>query len=1174
MGAGRHSTDPARHQADRALEGARRRIETTAPRDTSSRLPTGGAVLLALQRRAGNAAVSALLTGFGPGSVAATKAPPAKKDVSKVSPPGKVAAKGGLGGQAAGGAGPGMRPEQDPAFAAVTSGLSSAAAMARAHGPAAAKAAEARGAAQPPTGDLAAQAEAAKVDEMDAQQPGAFDKKAFISAVKAAIEAKAPTTLEEADEYRESGKAGEVKGDVAGLVTQGKGEQTKDIATATEAPPDHSKAVAKEVVPMGAEPVGQVPAVPAAGAVPKPAQAERTNLQAGKRQADAELARAEVTEEQLARSNEPEFQQAVADKREAAQHADTAPGEFRQQEQQVIEQDRAGATAGVTEAVAGMQGTRAAAVAGLVADKAATKEEDEGKRDVVATKVDAIYVAAEQDVKAILDGIDPKVEKAFGEGEAAARASFESYVGAKMSAYKRDRYGGMLGGLKWAKDKLLGTPAKVDEFYQAGRELYLKKMDGVTSRVADIVGGDLTRAKKRIAAGRAEITAYVKNLSPDLRKTGAKAAQAIGDRFAALEGEVAAKQEATVDLLASKYVESRQALDARIEELQAANRGLVDKAIGAIKGVIGTIRQLAAMLENVLARVSGVVGKIIKDPIGFLGNLIAGVKGGILKFRDNILDHLRKGLMGWLFGALAEGGVELPESFDLKGIVTLLASLFGLTWRSIRTRILKRIGARALGVVERGVELFQVLAGQGVGGLWEMLLEKLGNIKDMILEQVQDFVVTRIIKAGILWLIGLLNPAAAFIKACKMIYDIVMFFVTNAARIGRFVNTVIDSVADIVRGNVGGVVDKINNVLGQMVPLVIGFLASAIGLGGIGKKIREIVTTLQKPFIRAVDFVIGKGLKLAGPLIRGLKGLGSGARARFTAGKQWAGRKAAAVVSFLTFRTRFDAAGEQHTLYTAPGSDRLMVASTPTELSRHPDAAVRAAYQVYRRAVDAATTAPAKKRAATAPLAKILTALRAWFAKQGAGHKDPQASAPGIGNIAPYRNQPSSLRTDIAVWALEREHVIPRGFSNALFRALNIEGIPAGKTDYRAQTTIMIYKGAANQKTHGPDADNAMTSELKGNLADLIAEYHKTKPSQRGLVAGLIIDSMMRLLGAYADDAVERTWIAVEHDKRRDGIRRGPPGKAEAAVPARSRIHEAASKQLLDIERQLKSRLR
>lgn len=136
--------------------------------------------------------------------------------------------------------------------------------------------------------------------------------------------------------------------------------------------------------------------------------------------------------------------------------------------------------------------------------------------------------------------------------------------------------------------------------------------------------------------------------------------------------------------------------------------------------------------------------------------------------------------------------------------------------------------------------------------------------------------------------------AAAFIKACKLIYDIIMFFVDNAERILKFVNTVIDSAVDIVRGNVGGVVAKIEDVLGQMVPILIGFLASAIGIGGIGEKIREIIATLQKPINKAIDFVIKTGLKLAGPIIRGFKGIGSKVKAKVAAGKAWVKGKAEA----------------------------------------------------------------------------------------------------------------------------------------------------------------------------------------------------------------------------------------------------------------------------------------
>ena len=162
--------------------------------------------------------------------------------------------------------------------------------------------------------------------------------------------------------------------------------------------------------------------------------------------------------------------------------------------------------------------------------------------------------------------------------------------------------------------------------------------------------------------------------------------------------------------------------------------------------------------------------------------------------------------------------------------------MFGLTWENIRTRIVRRIGIPAMDAVEKGVQIFQVLRTEGVSGLWEMLVAKIGDLQEMVVEKVQDLVTNQVVKAGVSWLLGLLTPAGAFIKACKLIYDIVMFFVNNAARLGEFVTTVLDSVTDIVKGNVGGVAEKIENSLGQMLPLIINFLASVAGLGGIGQK--------------------------------------------------------------------------------------------------------------------------------------------------------------------------------------------------------------------------------------------------------------------------------------------------------------------------------------------------
>ena len=208
---------------------------------------------------------------------------------------------------------------------------------------------------------------------------------------------------------------------------------------------------------------------------------------------------------------------------------------------------------------------------------------------------------------------------------------------------------------------------------------------------------------------------------------------------------------------------------------------------------------------GVLARAAGAVEKIIKDPIGFLGNFVNAVKTGVMNFGANILEHLKKGLQSWLFGALAEAGIEIPATFDLKGIVGLILSLLGLTWASIRARLAKVLPDWVITAMEKAVEVVQMLTTEGVGGLWKWIVTKISDLKEQVMSQIREFVITKVITAGVTWLISLLNPAAAFIKACKMIYDAVMWFVDNAERLGDFVNSVLDSVESIAAGGVGKV---------------------------------------------------------------------------------------------------------------------------------------------------------------------------------------------------------------------------------------------------------------------------------------------------------------------------------------------------------------------------------
>ncbi len=264
----------------------------------------------------------------------------------------------------------------------------------------------------------------------------------------------------------------------------------------------------------------------------------------------------------------------------------------------------------------------------------------------------------------------------------------------------------------------------MNQFYVEAKQIYENQMKGVISSIADTVGRELTKAKDRISQGRKEIADYVKGLDPALKSVGNAAAKEIGSQFDSLEESVNEKSQSLAEDLAEKYVAARDVVDDEIKAMQEENKGLWSKAKDAIGGAIETILKLKNMLMGVLARAAGAISKIIKDPIGFLGNFVNAVKTGVMNFGSNILTHLKKGLQSWLFGTLAEAGIEIPEKFDLKGIVGLILSMLGLTWASIRARLAKVLPEWVLKALETAVEVVKILSTEGVSGLWKWIVQE------------------------------------------------------------------------------------------------------------------------------------------------------------------------------------------------------------------------------------------------------------------------------------------------------------------------------------------------------------------------------------------------------------------------------------------------------------------
>jgi hypothetical protein len=508
-----------------------------------------------------------------------------------------------------------------------------------------------------------------------------------------------------------------------------------------------------------------------------------------------------------------------------------------------------------------MNASRTGVLSQVGGDKNTTKGADEAARAKVTAEIEKRYTETKDAVTKILDELDGKVNTVFENGEKEARNAFENLVETRMEAYKKQRYDGPGGWVQWGIDKVLGMPSEVNAFYQEGRSLYLKRMTLVIDKVAELVVGELNRAKDRIEQGRKAINEYVAGLSPELQKIGKEAQDNIESKFEQLDQEVDSKQDSLVQSLAQKYVEARTSVDDRINSMKAENKGLVDKAKDAVVGVVQTILKLKDMLLGVLAKAGNVIDKIIKDPIGFLSNLVNAVGTGLRQFMNNIGTHLKKGLMGWLFGALGEAGLQMPENFDLKGILSLVLQVLGLTYGNIRSRAVAIVGEKTIVMIENTVEIFKVLLTEGPAGIWKFIQDKLANLKETILGGIMDFVKDKIIMAGITWIISLLNPASAFIKACKSIYDIIMFFVERGSQIMELVNAILDSMGAIAAGSIGQAANFVENSLAKALPVAISFLASLLGVGGIGQKIKSIIEKVQSPVNKAIDAVVGGVVK-------------------------------------------------------------------------------------------------------------------------------------------------------------------------------------------------------------------------------------------------------------------------------------------------------------------------
>jgi hypothetical protein len=195
----------------------------------------------------------------------------------------------------------------------------------------------------------------------------------------------------------------------------------------------------------------------------------------------------------------------------------------------------------------------------------------------------------------------------------------------------------------------------------------------------------------------------------------------------------------------------------------------------------------------------------------------------------------------------------------------------------------------------------------------------------------------------------------------RRIYKAIQSAVRYMARMLEMLNKVLDTVMDIVSGAIEKAGERLEAAMHTGMPVVIGFLANQVGLGGIGQALRDIVDALRKKVDEALLWLIDK-------IKDGLDALIAGIR---TAAK--------AVLDWWNQRIGFKAAdGEQHhiALEGQPPNTEVYVESDRTRLST-----------LVAEITDNAERGRAeKKRDELAESLKTLTSLDAeLLAREGAG---------------------------------------------------------------------------------------------------------------------------------------------------------------------------------------------
>ncbi len=729
-----------------------------------------------------------------------------------------------------------------------------------------------------PAEESQSQSNTEQVDGLDEAQEPEPDKEAAKRKLDQELEQAVPRSIKQMNEFKSKGKAKVVGNAVLGEVNKDVSE-VQNTYNAIEQAPE----------PKPPEPNAELPPVETAPATAQlnlgkeavpPLAPEHTDFAEFDNQSDELLQKEEITQEQLDMVDSGDLAEANQERSGLKEKVANEPAkiqEFAHNETQQVETDLKQEE---REQKKAMKQKRQEGLNKTKEKQGKTKTDLEKKREAVAQKINGIYERAQKSVKTKLDNLEKDSLARFDREQVIASKAFENEVNRKVARWKRRRYSGIFGGAKWLKDKLLGIDdfPEIKQIFVDAKASFVRKIDQLIIDITTDNNKVIEDCKKEIQDAKQEMKDFVGSLEPELQEIGQQSMQQMEDKLKKLDGFIDKKKEELQKKLCDKKEEAIKKIDEKIEAMKEEMSGalaklgnlLLNAMMKFFKWALEKAGKSPDEIMGIINKGKAVLKKIFTDPIGFIMNLVTGVKQGINNFKNNVKQHLVGGMISWLTGAMGDLPIQLPETWNLKGIISLVLQILGLSWDIIRNKLVRRVGEKVVAAAETSVNIIKRLVTEGPIALWEMIKEKAAEIKTTVMEGIRNWVAVELVKQGILKLVSMLNPAGAIVQAILAIYNTVMFFVENWDRIVDFVKSIFNSIGDIAMGKLSAAAQAIERAMALSIPIMLAFLARFIGLSGIGKAVKKIIMKIRRP----IDKVVGKAINFMVKQVKKLFGKG------------------------------------------------------------------------------------------------------------------------------------------------------------------------------------------------------------------------------------------------------------------------------------------------------------